>query len=137
MVFDILLGVIFTAGAFALWYRVSQKIPQLAAIPDQVITEGLQEDSARLRFFLLHFWTFYREKYYQDIFWKFVAKALYRLHIILLRLDNLFVRLLQQVRGERGVALNGKNGGEEENNRQDAFSRHSGHRIEEVRQKKI
>jgi len=135
MVFDILLGLIFIAGAFALWYRISQKIPPLAAIPDRVITERLQEDSARLRFFLLHFRTFYREQYYHDIFWRFAAKALYRSHITLMRLDNLFVRLFQKVRVEKGIALNGRSDGEEDN-QQDVLSRPSGHRMEEVRQKK-
>lgn len=91
MFLDIILGLTFLGSLFILWYRVSEKIPELALVPDAVIADRLKEDSARVRFFILHIKTFYKEKHYRDIVFKFLSKTLYKLHILLLRLDNAVV----------------------------------------------
>jgi len=109
MIIDITLALIFLVSLFTLWYRISIKIPELVAIPDEVITARLEENSARIRLFLLRFKIFYREGQYKIIFWKFLGKVLYRLHIILLRLDNGISAMLKRIR-ERGVHLNGNGG---------------------------
>lgn len=110
MAIDISLGIVFLASIFILWYRVSLKIPELIAVPDQVITARFQEDSARLRLFVLHIKTYYKEEKYKPVFWKFIGKMIYRLHLILLKLDNGAVSLLKKVRAH-GVAINGNGEG--------------------------
>lgn len=111
MILDSILGLIFVSSTFYLWYRVSAKLPELIAIPDQVITERFHEDSARLRLFLLNIKTWYREQHYQEAFWVIYTKVLYKLHIFLMRLDNGIVALLKRVR-ENGRAVNGNGNGE-------------------------
>ncbi len=105
MIIAFLFAVIFIASAVTLWYRVSGKLPELIAIPDQVITERFHEDSARLRLFVLNFKTWYREQHYREEFWKILVKVLYKLHIFLLRLDNWIVALLKGLR-ESGKVSN-------------------------------
>ena len=48
MLFDLILIFISAASSVALWYRMSQKIPELVAIPDEIIVDRLHEDSARI-----------------------------------------------------------------------------------------
>ncbi len=110
MVLDLTFILIFVASFIALWYRVSIKIPELVAIPDEVITARLEENSARLRLFLLQFKTFYREGRQTILFWQVLAKTLYRLHIFILRIDNGLNSALKKIR-ERGIYLNGNGGG--------------------------
>jgi len=104
MLIDIFLGIIFFGSCFALWYRVSEKIPHVVAIHDEVITQRLHENSARLRIFLLHFKTFYKEEYYHNLFWNFLGKVFYKLHIFILRLDNYIVLILKKIRAHNGYA---------------------------------
>ena len=99
MIFNISLGIIFVGSAFTLWYLISKKIPELVAIPDDVIAWRLKEDSARVRVFLLRFKSFYTEGQIKEFFWSVVAKILHRTHIILMRTDNSMVSLLKRVRG--------------------------------------
>ena len=106
MINDIFLFAIFCAGILLLWYRVSVRLPQLIAIPDQVITERLREDSARFRLFFLHLRLWYREGHYGESVRIFFGKTLYRFHIVLLRLDNGTMALLKKVKGGNG-SLNG------------------------------
>lgn len=108
MPMDIALAIIFIASIVTLWYRISVKIPELIAIPDEVITARLEEDSAKLRLFLLHLKIFYREKRYEEIFWRILGKTLYKIHIGLMRLDNGMVNLLKRIR-VHSTNLNGKN----------------------------
>lgn len=100
MLIDFSLIFIFVASALALWYKISLKIPELVAIQDQVITQRFHEDSARLRLFMLHLKTYYREGRYKPVFWNFIAKNLYRLHLVLMRLDNGTAALLKRVRAQ-------------------------------------
>ncbi len=104
MLIDILLGIVFVGSCFALWYRLSEKIPQVVAIHDEVITQRLHENSARLRIFLLHFKTFYKEEYYHNLFWNFLGKVCYKLHIFVLKIDNALVGFLKKLRARDGLA---------------------------------
>lgn len=109
MLLNITFGLMFFGGIVVLWYRITQKIPELVAIPDSVISERLLEDSAKVRLFVLHFKTLWREGYFGEFFFKTAGKFLRRVHIILLRTDNAVVGVLQgvQARSERAV-LTGK-----------------------------
>lgn len=108
VIIDIILVIIFIAGIVILWHRLSARIPELIAVPDQVITARLEEDSARVRLFIMHLKVYYREKRYEETFFRILGKAFYRVHIILLRLDNGVVNWLKKIRAKQGV--NGGNG---------------------------
>ncbi len=101
--FDAFLAAAFIGSAGVLWYRISQKIPELVAIPDEVITQCLHEDSARVRVFILNIKNYWREKQYREPLWRFCEKIIYRLHILLLRADNGTVGLLKKVRAASGL----------------------------------
>ena len=92
MAIDIAFFFLFLTSSLLLWHRLSLKLPELIAIPDQVITERLYEDSARLRLFVLHLKTYYREGTYKRVFWKYIAKILQKTHLSLMRLDNWVVQ---------------------------------------------
>ncbi len=98
IIIDIVFVSLFFIGSFGLWYRITQKIPELVAIPDQVIVERLHEDSAKVRLFILHIKAFYKETKYKEVFWKIAGKALYKLHIAFLRIDNAIVRALKRIK---------------------------------------
>ena len=104
MLIDLFLGIIFLGSCFALWYRISQKIPEVIAIHDDVITQRLHENSARFRIFFLHFKTFYKEEYYRSIFWNFLGKIFYKIHILILRIDNSLIGVLKKIRTRGGLA---------------------------------
>ena len=106
MVLNIILMLVFAGSLGALWYKASLKIPELVAIPDQVITERLHEDSARVHLFLLHIKQWYRDGKFSEMFLNFLAKALYKLHIGILRLDNTLIGSLKKLR-EGGAMVNG------------------------------
>ena len=108
MTVDIILVVLFITSIFFLWYKVSQKIPELIAIPDQVITARFEEDSAKFRIFIVHLKSYYLEGRYKETFFRILGKALYRIHIIFLRLDNGVASLLKKIRARQEV--NGGNG---------------------------
>lgn len=93
---------------YILGHRISLKIPQLAAISDEVITARFEEDSAKLRLLLLNFKSFYREGKFKIFFWSFSAKIVRRLHIALLRLDNGAVTLLERIKVRVGETNAGK-----------------------------
>ena len=109
MALNIFLTAIFLASAAGLWYFISLKIPELVAVSDGVIVERLHEDSARVRIFVLHFRTFYREGRYRIWLWRFSEKICYRVHIFVLRTDNALVRMLQKIHAaaSAGDAENG------------------------------
>lgn len=113
MIIDLSLLAFFLVSLFLFWYRLSSKIPELIAIPDQIITERFHDDSSRLRLFLLHLKIYYREGKHKLIFWKFIGKTLQKLHLLLLRVDNMTVIVIQKVRAH-GISLNGSNGHSEE-----------------------
>lgn len=104
MVFNFILAIIFIVSTYLFWYSISQKIPEIVAIPDHVITERLHEESAKIRLFLLHLKSFYRTGKYKEVFWKYFSKILYRLHIVLLKIDNGVMALLKKTRVQ-GIAV--------------------------------
>ena len=98
MLFDATLILISAASGITLWYRISQKIPQLVAIPDEIIIDRLHEDSARVRVFLLSFRRYWREREHHQMLLRYAEKALYKLHIFMLKADNRLVLLVKKVR---------------------------------------
>lgn len=72
--FDVLLVIVFIGSAGVLWYRLSQKIPELVAVPDEVIVQRLHEDSARVRVFLLNIKHWWREEQYREPWWRFFLR---------------------------------------------------------------
>lgn len=109
MVFDLLLIFVCCVSTGILWYRVSQKIPELVAIPDEVIIDRLHEDSARIRVFLLSFRRRWSEREHHQVFLRYAEKALYKSHILVLRLDNGMMALLKKIRtASDGLPLTGQ-----------------------------
>ena len=106
MFFNLFLIILFAGSVGVLWHRISEKIPELVAIPDEVIVARLHEDSARVRIFLIHARTFWREPRYRESFWHFCEKICYRAHIVLLRMDNGLMAVAKKVRayGDRANA---------------------------------
>lgn len=102
IIFLLLLG-ISCACFFVLSRKISLKIPELIAIPDQVITVRLEEDSARLRLLILNIRAFYGDGRIKLFFWEFTEKTFRRLHITLLRVDNLVVGLIERVKSRTGA----------------------------------
>lgn len=101
MIIDILTGLIFIIGMTLLLSRLYRKIPELAAIPDHAITEYLQKDSTNAYLFLVHLFNFrffYRRGHYQAKFWNVATKLVFKIHIFLLRLDNVMLALLKRLR---------------------------------------
>ena len=110
MMFTIVLAGVFIGSAATLWYRISQKIPELVAIPDEVIVERLYEDSARIRVFLLSWRRYWQEREHWQFFWRISEKVLHRLHIWMLRADNGMMNLLKKVRMAGGLPNGNWNG---------------------------
>ena len=98
MIIEIVSGIIFIASTSVLWYLLSQKLPELIAIPDYIIIEHTNEESTKFHFFLLHFKSFFREKRYKIFLVLFAGKLLHRLHIVIMRFDNSIVVLLRRIR---------------------------------------
>ena len=138
---DLIFVLIFLVGVVGLWYRITQKIPELVAIPDQVITERLHEDSAQVRLFILHLKVFYKEARYKDFFYSFAGKLLYKLHIIILRMDNAVVWFLKRTKAAGALSGNGNGNGNGEywKQLQEGLSSPAvkNTRIQEVRTKKV
>ena len=104
MLFTLFLVILFIGSVGVLWHRISEKIPELVAIPDEVIVARLHEDSARVRIFLLHARTFWREPRYRESFWRFCEKICYRAHIIFLKMDNKLMIWAKRARANAGTA---------------------------------
>jgi|GEM_PF-1613037 len=104
MLFNLFLIILFAGSIGILWHRISEKIPELVAIPDEVIVARLHEDSARVKIFLLHAKTFWREPRYRLIFWRSCEKICYRIHIIFLKMDNGLMALAKKVRSHGDIA---------------------------------
>lgn len=98
MLFDIALAAVCIAATVALWHRISLKIPELVAIPDEVIIGRLHEDSAKIRVFLLSIRRHWQEGNFRQFFLRRAEKALCRAHIFILRTDNGTMALLKKVR---------------------------------------
>ena len=98
MLIDITLLLVFVASLSTLIFFVSHKIPQLVAIPDDVIRERLSEDSAKFRLVTVNIREFYRKRGYFLLFLQFLGKLLHKLHIAFLKIDNWVVLKLRRVR---------------------------------------
>ncbi len=110
MVIDITLGIIFFGSIAVLWRQVSVKFPELAAITDEVIAERLHNDSSKVRVFLYHAVTLYRDRRFRVMVRDFIGKIFYRIHILLLRIDNGVVSLIKKIRAN-GSFENGNGNG--------------------------
>lgn len=98
MLFDLALILAGIGSATVLWHRISRKIPELVAIPDEVIIDRLHEDSARIRVFLLNVRRYWRERKHHQFFLRYAEKALFRAHILMLRTDNSMIAILKKLR---------------------------------------
>lgn len=98
MALDIILLSLLFVSTCMLWYRISIKIPELIAVPDEVIAARLEEDSAQVRLFFLHFKSFFREKRYKKSVFRACEKILHKVHIIMMRADNAVMSLLKKMR---------------------------------------
>src|SRR3989344_3474945 len=114
MLFDILLGLIFLGSLFSAWVIIGKKIPALLMVPENVILAHLEEDSSRIRRFLLEFKSFFREKRYEIHLWRLAAKILIRVRFVILKTDNLTASLLRQIKiklgNANGISYNNGNG---------------------------
>lgn len=104
MLLDISLFAIFFVSTGIAWRRIALKLPELARLSDSVITEQFKTESAKVRLILFHFKIFWRERHYHDLFLNAAGKILYQTHIVLLRLDNSLMGVLQKIRGNGGFA---------------------------------
>ncbi len=109
MILDLLLLFVCAASGALLWRSVRAYVPRLVVLSEHEITERLHEDSARFLLILMHFRTFWRGRHYRDFFLHLVGKIILKSHILILRLDNALVRLLQKIRSA-GAFANGANG---------------------------
>ena len=76
-----------------------EKIPQLIAIPDAVISQRLKEDSWRLHMFVLHVRAFCRRSAAPAGFAAhFFIRFLYGFHLVLLAGDKLLMRAMRTLR---------------------------------------
>jgi len=116
MYIDIALAFICGVSGYLLWRRVAQKMPELIVIPDQEIAARLQDNSAKMHLFMLHlfhFRLFYQKRHYQEKLWSFLAKAFFKIHILLLRLDNSLIVLLKRIRSNGTSSTHPVNGSED------------------------
>ncbi|MEK7560881.1 MAG: hypothetical protein AAB539_02895 [Patescibacteria group bacterium] len=109
MILDFAFGLTFLGALSFLAGRITPKLRELGAVPEETIVMRLHENPSKARLFLLHFKTLYQKRYHHLLFLNFLGKAAHRLHIRLLRLDNGIVRLVKRIRA-RYETLGGKNG---------------------------
>jgi hypothetical protein len=107
MLVDIALASIFVVSFGIFGFSVAQKLPQLYSIPDEVITERIEQSSARFRKVFLRLHKLYHEKRLRHGLLVFWGRTLYRLHIIFMRLDNIVMDRLQDIRKRTGLTING------------------------------
>lgn len=99
MILTIILFAVFIGASVMLWRKVMQKIPQLVAIPDAVISQRLKEDSWRLHMLVLHVRAFCRRGAAPAGFAAhFLIRFLYGLHLIVLAGDKLLMRVMRTLR---------------------------------------
>ena len=101
MYIDILLALASIISSYMLWQRLADKIPELTLVPDQSLAELLEENTAKFQKFFLHlfhFRSFYRERHYHEKVRRLTAKFLYRVHIGILRMDNVILRMMKRMR---------------------------------------
>ncbi len=113
MILNFVLIAVFLTSISVLWYRLSQKIPELVAVPDDIIHEYIHGEIARRRSMivsLIKAW--YGNKSIQEIVLHSCGKVLYKFHIALLKADNAVVLVLKKVRvnGSAAASSSGNNG---------------------------
>ena len=111
MILNVILALIFLGSCTLVRGLISRKIPLLLAIPDEAITETLHNDSRKWHLFVIHFTSFYREKFFQDGVRNFLSKIFYRIHVLVMRLDNGLIAILRKVRahGDGNESKNSEN----------------------------
>lgn len=107
MIVNIVLGVLFLGSTGMLLFLFRGKMPQLAAIPEYIIAERLHARSAKFRLFIFHFKSFFRERRYWEVILRITGKTLYRIHIVVMRVDNGLVTLLKKLRANGFAHGNG------------------------------
>ena len=98
MIINLIVLVVFVSSLFAVWHKISQRIPKLAMVSDEALTTYLREESGKLHFFIVEIKSFYKDKKYKEWLRDVSAKLLYRFHILLLRLDNKITTVLKNLR---------------------------------------
>lgn len=101
MMLNIVLGVMFGSSSIVLWIMLSKRLREVNQIPDHIIARHLQEDPPRMQVLalhLFHFRFFYREGHYQEKFWNIITKIIYKVHIFVLKVDNLLVSMLKRAK---------------------------------------
>ena len=119
MYIDILLALAFFVSTYFLRQRLMAKIPDLALIPDQDLSVLLEENTAKLQLFfvhLFHFRSFYRERHYHEKVHIIIVKLLYKIHIVMLRMDNRLVGMIQRIRAANEQTVLQKNDNHEQVN---------------------
>lgn len=108
MIINLSLITVFFVSAFTLWYRLSQRVPELLVIPDEIISARLHESHERRRSMMISFLrALYKNKSWREIAEHFLGKALYRIHIFLLKIDNYIVPFLKKmhINGFGGMSI--------------------------------
>lgn len=107
MLINVVLFGIFLLSIGLTGYLIFLKIPELVAIPDEVIDKRLHENSARFRVWLLNIRTYFKESRHKEFVANILGKILYRIHIALLKFDNRLVFFIKKVRHNGKAHLNG------------------------------
>ena len=119
MFLNTLLGLIFFSSLLGVWIIVGRRIPALLSVPENLILTHLEEDSSRIRGFLLGFKSFFREKRYKIYLLRLAAKALIKIRFAILKIDNLTASLLRQIKiklgNANGISYGNANGNENGN----------------------
>src|SRR3990167_2444241 len=102
MFIDITLAAILVASFGLFWYRVAQKLPALVTIPDEIIAQKIEQDSAKFWRILFRLRESYRERQLRRTLLAIFGRVLYRLHIIFMRADNAIVGRLKKIRENTG-----------------------------------
>lgn len=139
MIVNIVLGTLFLGSTGILLFLFWSKMPQLAAIPEYIIAERLHARSAKFRLFIFYFKSFFRERRYWEVILRITGKTLYRVHIIVLRIDNSLMAFLKKLRANgfangNGVEASGSH--EYLINAQEKISMTNPKEIQEVRPRK-
>lgn len=107
MIVNIVLGTLFLGSTGIFLFLFLSKMPQLAAIPEYIIAERLHARSAKFRLFIFHFKSFFRERRYWEVILRITGKTLYRVHIVVLRMDNSLMAFLKKLRANGFANGNG------------------------------
>lgn len=117
MFLNILLSFVLFGSLLGVWIVVGRRIPALLMVPENLILAHLEEDSSRIRRFLLEFKSFFRERRYEIYLLRFAAKILIRIRFAILKTDNFTASLLRQIKIKLGNAngISYNNGNSSEN----------------------